>query len=171
MATASVELLVDGFNRVQESVHDVLEGLGEEQLTARLDQDANPIGWLVWHLTRVQDDHIAEVAGREQAWTEAGYHQDFGLPYHTADHGYGHSTAQVGSFGGVTAKQLADYHDAVHARTVEYLRTLSDADYQRIVDDSWDPPVTLAVRLVSVLAEDHQHVGQAAYVRGILERR
>jgi hypothetical protein len=171
MAAASVELLVDGFGRVQESVHGVLDGLGEEELTARLDQEANPIGWLVWHLTRIQDDHIAGLAERPQVWTEEGYHADFGLPYRPAEHGYGHTAAQVAAFAGVTAKQLADYYDAVHARTAGYLRTLADTDYDRVVDDAWDPPVTLGVRVISVLAEDHQHVGQAAYLRGILDRR
>ena len=38
----------------------------------------------------------------------------------------------------------------------------------RVVDRTWDPPVTLGVRLVSILDDDTQHAGQAAYVRGLL---
>jgi hypothetical protein len=51
------------------------------------------------------------------------------------------------------------------------VRSLSEADLTRVVDRNWDPPVTVSVRLVSVIADDLQHVGQAAYVRGILQRR
>ena len=52
-----------------------------------------------------------------------------------------------------------------------YLATLDDDDLDRVVDTRWDPPVTVGVRLVSVIADDLQHVGQAAYVRGLLHRR
>jgi hypothetical protein len=38
-----------------------------------------------------------------------------------------------------------------------------------VVDASWDPPVTLGVRLVSVISDDLQHAGQAAYLRGMIE--
>jgi uncharacterized damage-inducible protein DinB len=58
----------------------------------------------------------------------------------------------------------------VHARSAEFLRGLSDEDLDRVVDTNWDPPVTLGVRLVSVLSDDFQHLGQAAYLRGLLGR-
>jgi hypothetical protein len=169
--TTTAELLVDGFGRVQGIVHRVLDGLSEEQLTARLDPGANPIGWLVWHLSRVQDDHVADVAGTEQVWTARGWADRFGLPYGTAAIGYGQSSAEVGRFGGVSAEQLAGYYDDAHAATVEFVRDLGDGDLDRVVDTSWDPPVTLAVRLVSVISDDLQHAGQAAFVRGVLDRR
>ena len=66
---------------------------------------------------------------------------------------------------------LVDYHDAVHQQTVRFVEGLGDADLARIVDESWDPPVSLGVRLVSVIADDLQHAGQAAFVRGIVQRR
>jgi hypothetical protein len=69
-----------------------------------------------------------------------------------------------------SADLLTGYYDAVHERTVAYLTTLSDADLDRIVDERWDPPVTLGVRLVSVISDDLQHAGQAAYARGLIER-
>jgi uncharacterized damage-inducible protein DinB len=86
------------------------------------------------------------------------------------DTGYGHSPTEVGAVRPGDARTLVDYYQAVHERSVAYLRTLSDADLDRVVDDRWDPPVTLGVRLVSVANDDAQHVGQAAYVRGLLLR-
>lgn len=170
MADPGIDLLVDGYGRVREIVHDVLDGLDEETLAARVDPEANSIGWLVWHLTRIQDDHVSEAAGEPQAWEEGDFEKSFGLPYGADATGYGHSSRQVGQFSGVTADQLAEYHDAVHRRTARYLDTVRAADLARVVDDSWQPPVTLGVRLVSVLSDDLQHVGQASYVRGLLER-
>ncbi len=171
MTTASAELLTDAFDRIREQVHAVLDGLDPKRLAARLDADANSIGWLVWHLTRIQDDHLADAAGTDQLWTGGGWRERFGLPYSAGATGYGHSSAEVGEFKDVPAKALAGYHDAVHERTVGYLGGLSDQDLTRVVDDSWDPPVTLAVRLVSVLSDDLQHVGQAALLRGLLADR
>jgi hypothetical protein len=161
------ELLTDGFERVRESAHAVLDGLGDGDLTHRLTADANPIGWLIWHLSRVQDDHVAEVAGTEQVWTADGFAERFDLPYDRTAIGYGQSSEEVGAFR-AEAALLGEYLDAVHSRTLGYLAGVGPEDLDRVVDDRWDPPVTLGVRLVSVLNDDTQHVGQAAYVRGLL---
>ncbi len=166
MASTS-DILIDGFDRVRENVHAVLDGLSQEQLTFRPEGKGNSIAWLVWHLTRVQDDHIAEVAGAKQAWTEHGWSGRFGLPFGEAATGFGHSSQEVDAVK-VGADLLAGYHDDVHESTLDYLRGLRDADLDRIVDERWDPPVTLSVRLVSVLDDDAEHVGQAAFARGLL---
>jgi Protein of unknown function (DUF664) len=125
---------------------------------------------LVWHLTRVQDDHVAAVAGTEQLWTSSGWEQRLGLPLPASDTGYGHSPEQVAL---VTsdAETLRGYYDAVHEQTLRFVRAITDRDLDRIVDERWDPPVTLGVRLVSVMDDDLEHAGQAAYLRGIVERR
>ena len=162
-------LLTDGFGRVQEDVHAVLADLPDGALTYRVDQDANTIAWLIWHLTRVQDDHVAGVAGTEQVWTSAGWHERFGLPFAAGAHGYGHTSADVAKVV-VSAQLLRGYYDAVHSRTLEYVAGVGADDLDRIVDTRWNPPVTLGVRLVSVINDDTQHVGQAAFIRGVYER-
>lgn len=159
------EVLADAFGRVHESVVAVLDGLDDEQLRHRPGADANPIGWLVWHLARVQDDHVAEVAGSEQVYLDLV--DRFDLPYDATAIGYGQSSADVAAFS-ASAELLGEYAAAVHARTLAYLETVSADDLDRVVDDRWDPPVTLGARLVSVVNDDTQHVGQAAYVRGLL---
>ncbi len=162
------DLLEDALSRVSEVVHAVLEGLGAEELAYRPGPKANSIGWLVWHLTRVQDDHIAHVAGVEQTWTAAGWSARFALPFDDAAIGYGQSSDEVAALQVSSGDLLREYYEAVHARSVAFVRTLTDADLDRVVDERWDPPVTLGVRLVSVIDDDAQHAGQAAYVRGIL---
>jgi hypothetical protein len=163
-------VLADALTRVREQVPAVVGGLDEDDLAWRPDPDANSIAWLIWHLTRVADDHIAEVAGTDQAWTSEGWHERFGLPFEVGAHGYGHSSSDVAAVR-VRSDLLAGYHDAVAEAALAYVATLTPSSLDRVVDERWDPPVTLGVRLVSVLNEVAQHVGQAAYVRGLLERR
>lgn len=144
-------------------------GLGPDELAARPTPEANSIAWLVWHLTRVQDDHVADAFGLDQVWLADGWEKRFGL-------GLPRGATRVRAHPGAGrrgARGLPDlltgYHDAVHAQTLGALRTLTAKDLERVVDENWDPPVTLGVRLVSVLSDDLQHVGQAAYARGLLQ--
>ncbi|MFC8226577.1 DUF664 domain-containing protein [Streptomyces sp. NPDC057287] len=167
----SAGILADAFERVHEVVHAAVEGLPAEDLNARLDDDANSIAWLVWHLTRVQDDHVADAAGTEQVWFAQDWASRFELPLEKGSTGYGHSSAQVGSVRVASADLLLGYFDAVSGQTLDFVRGLDGRALDRVVDDSWSPPVTLGVRLISVVADDLQHAGQAAFVRGALERR
>jgi len=160
------ELLIDGFGRIREIVHDVLDGLSQDALDFRVGGSANSIGWLVWHLTRIQDDHIAGAGDLEQVWLAEGWAERCGLPLDPADTGYGHSSTQVASVR-LSRDLLAGYHDATYEQTISFVSGLTDADMSTIVDPRWDPPVTMGVRLISVLADDLQHAGQAAYVKGL----
>jgi uncharacterized damage-inducible protein DinB len=168
------ELLTDAFGRIRETVHETVDGLTPGQLAFRPDSGSNSIGWLVWHLTRIQDDHIADVAGTGQVWTAGAsgstWADRFGLPFAASATGYGHGSEAVAAVQVRSGEMLTGYYDAVHAETLNYVQGLADADLDRIVDKAWDPPVTLGVRLVSVINDDLQHAGQAAYLRGIIER-
>jgi uncharacterized damage-inducible protein DinB len=165
------ELLVDAFSRIREGAEEAVDGLSPEQLATRPAAHANSIGWLVWHLARVQDDHVAEVSGLEQVWTAKGWHERFGLPFEPADTGYGHDSDQVADVRGLSGEQLVGYLDGVHRQTVSFVQGLSAQDLDRVVDERWDPPVTLGVRLISVVNDDSQHVGQAAFVGGLVSER
>ena len=165
----ATDVLIDGLGRVSENVHAVLDGLGPEHLNRTPAPGANSIAWLVWHLTRVQDSHVAGVADTDEVWVGGGWVDRFDLPFSPADTGYGHSGADVSRVVVDDPALLRAYYDATHAVSVDYIASLTDSDLDRIVDTNWDPPVTLGVRLVSVVDDDAQHVGQAAFVRGMLE--
>ncbi|MER0444278.1 DUF664 domain-containing protein [Streptomyces sp. Edi4] len=165
------EVVADAFGRVQEEVHAAVEGLTADELAFRPDGEANSIAWLVWHLTRVQDDHVADAAGLDQVWTGQGWAGRFALAFGDEETGYGHTSQQVAAVRDVSAEQLRGYYDAVHEQTMAFVRGLDDPALDRVVDERWTPHVTLGVRLISVIADDLQHAGQAAYVRGLLKRR
>lgn len=164
------EVLTDAFERTREGVHRVTDGLDADALSYRPDADANTIAWLVWHLTRVQDDHVSEIADEEQAWTSEGWAERFDLPLDVTDTGYGHTAEQVAAVRVEDPELLTGYHDAVVARTTSYLESVYPDELDRIIDERWDPPVSVGVRLVSVINDQAQHNGQAAYVRGMHDR-
>jgi hypothetical protein len=167
MATTN-DVLLDVFGRVDEGVRGLLDSVPADELNVRPDGVGNPIGWLVWHLLRVQDDHLAEVAGREQAWTSGGWYDRFGLPFAAGEHGYGFTSDQVDQTRFDGTGQLAGYQADVHALTVDLLGAVTPARLDEIIDRRWDPPVTVAVRIVSVAEDCFQHLGQANYVAGLL---
>ena len=162
------DVFLDFFERILENGTAVVGGLDKEQLAQRPTPEANSIAWLVWHAARVQDAQISDVAGTAQVWIADGWFERFALELDREDHGYGHTSEQVGKVR-ASSELLAGYLTAVHRVTAAYLATLDAADLDRIVDERWDPPVTLGVRLVSIADDDAQHVGQAAYLRGLIE--
>ena len=162
------ELLADLFGHVRDEVHAAVDGLDAADLVRTVMPGTNSIGWLVWHLTRVQDSHIAEAWDVDQLWTTGDWAAGVGLAPDPDNSGYGHGPADVASVRPVGTDALLGYFDAVHDRTCQYLAELTAADLDRVVDERWDPPVTLGVRLISIADDDIQHAGQAAYLRGLL---
>ena len=162
------ELLLELYGRVPPLARAAVEGLDAAQLTAAPAPGANTIGWLIWHLARVQDHHVAELLGTDQLWVRDDWPPLFGLDADPSNIGYGHSAEDVATVRPHGPAALLDYLDAVQGRTCTMLATLAPVDLDRVVDRRWDPPVTLGVRLVSVADDSLQHAGQAAYLRGLL---
>ena len=159
------------YGRIPPLVEQSVDGLDLETLGARVAPDANPIGWLVWHLTRLQDHHLSELLDTEQLYLDgSGWPDRFASPADPDDIGYGHTSEQVARVRPESVPALLEYHTVVDARTRAFLATLTPDALAEIVDRRWDPPVTLGVRLVSVAEDSLQHLGQAAYVRGLLGR-
>jgi hypothetical protein len=173
-APGAAAVLAEAFGRTPALASRALEGMSPDDLTRRLDPDANTIAWLVWHTARMQDAQVtaAERAlGRdaEPTWTADGFAERFGLDVDEDDVGYGMSSDEVAGVR-APADLLLAYHHAVNERTLQFVRSLADGDLDTVVDPGWDPPVTLLARLVSIEQDAVQHLGQAAFVRGVLQR-
>ena len=166
-ADSAREILSDSFVRVHDLTIGLTDGLSEEVAMFRPDDQANSVAWLLWHLSRIQDDHVADLAGVDQAW--GAWRKRFDLPFDDWATGYGQNPDAVSAVR-VGPALLAGYHADVHDLTLRYLDRLSDEELARVVDTRWDPPVTVSIRLVSVVNDAVQHLGQAAYVRGLAER-
>ncbi|OYN78760.1 hypothetical protein CG716_15175 [Mycolicibacterium sphagni] len=165
-ANAVRELLRDSFTRIIEHVNNLTDDLTDDVSFFRPTSTANSIAWLIWHSARVQDLQIADIAGTDQVWFTGGWVDRFELDLPRDAHGYGQTPEEVGKVR-APADLLAGYYHAVHKATLEYIASVSTAELARVVDTNWDPPVTASARLVSIIDDCAQHLGQAAYVRGI----
>jgi hypothetical protein len=164
------ELVEDGYGRVLEALKEALEGLSQKDLNERPHADCNSMGWLTWHLTRVQDDHISDLMGEEQLWMKDGWHARFNRPAEPKDIGFGNSSEEVSSFESPPVEILLDYHRVVLDRSKQYLNGLTPADLDRELNEPMFQPLpTVGVRLVSVMSDCLQHAGQVAYLRGLLK--
>jgi hypothetical protein len=165
----SNDLLTDAISRIHHVVHQATDNLTPEELSFRVNGDTNSIAWLVWHLSRITDDHLSEAASKEQVWIGNGWVDKFALPFPPDATGYGHGGDDVAAVKVKSGEILIGYFDEVIEEAQRFVKHLKEDDYARVVDNSWNPPVTLAVRLISVISDDLQHAGQAMFVRGIIE--
>jgi Protein of unknown function (DUF664) len=165
-AAAVHELLRDSFTRLIEHVEELTDGLTDEVAFFRPTANANSISWLIWHSARQQDLQLAHIAGTEQVWFSGGWVDRFGLDLPRDAMGYGHGPDEVAKVR-ASADLLAGYYHGVHKATLEYIASVTPEELSRIVDTRWTPAVTASARLVSIVDDSAQHLGQAAYVRGI----
>jgi hypothetical protein len=165
----SVDLLTDAFSRVHGVVHQAVDNLTPDELAFRVNGNTNSIAWLIWHLSRVTDDHLSEAGSKEQVWIGNGWAEKFALPFPPDATGYGFGGDDVAAVKVKSGEILIGYFDEVIEEATRFVKHLKDDDFARVVDDSWTPPVTLAVRLISVISDDLQHAGQAMFIRGIVE--
>ncbi len=164
------EVLEEAYRRINELVHQATDGLGYEGLAYRPEPGANSIAWLVWHLTRIQDDHIAALAGLSQLWEDRSWATVTGVDRPFEALGQGDGPDDVAAIQPGSPEGLLKYHDAVMQRSLAYVGDLAPSLLDEIIDRSYDPPVSRGVRLVSVLSDNLQHAGQARYLRGIVDR-
>jgi hypothetical protein len=160
----ATDILLDGFTRVHDSLHRMLPDLSETELA----QEPHPsIGWLAWRLTRVMDNNASRLAGKKQLWVADGWGERFGMTPSPYDFGRSaaHSREQVRAFR-ASAGLLLAYHDAVYERMKNYLGGLSAEELARQIDaDRYQPPPTIAVRLISVLENAMVNQGQIGYLK------
>ena len=165
----SNDLLTDAFNLVHDVFLQAADNLTPDELAFRVNGNTNSIAWLIWHLSRVTDDHLSDAASKEQVWTGSGWVKKFGLPFPADATGYGFGGDDVAALKVKSGEILIGYFDEVIEEAIRFVKHLKEDDYARVVDSSWNPPVTLAVRLISVVSDDLQHAGQAMFIRGIVE--
>jgi hypothetical protein len=166
------ELIVDAYERLPDLAEEALAGVRQTDLDWQPWSGTNPLGWTVWHLTRVQDGQVADLmeAPDQDLWTRDGWHAKFKRPPDHDDSGYGHTAAEVKAFRSPSAKVQLEYLRAVTERTKRYLASLTPADLDRPLEPGPDPS-TVAIRIVSIVTDCHLHAGEASYIRGLIKAR
>lgn len=165
------QLLMNIYSRLSQELEEVLDGLTTNELNKRPAPDANTIGWLTWHATRSLDRSVGDFMWGEQLWIKDQWHARFGRPADLNDTGYGHSTEEVASFRIPNRQTLLEYHRAVMTESLRFLAGLSENKLDRDFESSIHPGTMQAVstRIIGNINDCFQHIGQAAYVRGLLK--
>ncbi len=160
------EFITGIFTRISQVLETALDGLTENEINQQPTPECNSIGWMAWHLTRVQDRFIAMLSNNEQVWITEKWYEKFGREADAKDIGYGHRPEDLANFKVPDTKTLSDYHHAVLEKTRQYTNKLSHEELDRVIDDSRAP--TVALRLTAFISDNLQHAGQVAYLRGWL---
>jgi hypothetical protein len=165
------QLLAEVYLKLSSEFENILDGLALEDLHRRPAPDANTIGWLLWHTTRSLDRTIGDVIRGEQLWIKEGWYARFNREPDPNETGVGHSFREAGEFKVPDIQTLRDYHRAVISVTLEYLGSLSETELDKEFEASYSSGTTAPVhrRILGNINDCFQHVGQAAYVRGLLK--
>jgi hypothetical protein len=165
------KLVLDSFLKQEKELEKVVEGLTEDDLSRQPAPDCNSIGWLVWHVIRSVDRNMSPVIGDEQLWLSAKWHARFGREPDPGETGYGHTAEQAKMFRSPDANTVVEYSKAIMAKSADYFnRKLTDSDLAREV---YNPTLkitrTVEETIVAEIWHSMHHLGQAAYVRGLLK--
>ena len=146
------------------------EGLTQEQVLWRPLPHANSIGFILWHMTRAEDDRAASLMGSSPLWESQGWYERFGRSDDASDRGRGHTSDEVREFRPPGVDVLPGYYKAVRGRTDAFLGAVSAEDLDKPVQNlAGDGTVPMRVRLEMTVVDNIQHSGQIAYLRGLLK--
>ena len=160
------EFIEDALNKEQESLMEAVSDLTPQELAWRAGPEANPIGWILWHMVRVEDMWIQFfIQQQPEIWERDGWHQRFGLP--TRDNGFGHTAEQVASFPNLDLAELLRYSQAVRTQTLEYLRGLGPEHYS-LVPRERRPEMSVSAVFRQIVGEFYQHQGHISYLKGLI---
>ena len=161
------ELYLEAIRRSDGDLKRSLEDLSTEELRHQpAGAGSNPIGWLVWHLTRTRDNIVSSIAGEKSIWEREGWGARFSmegeLPRFTPE--------DVNTFDPKDFATLVGYFDSVAEQTAKVIGGLTDADMTREVASTVPgrPPQPVLGRLAVILNDNVQHIGQVAYLRGLI---
>ena len=163
------EFIEDALNKEQEFLMEAVGGLTPQDLAWRAGPEANPIGWILWHMFRVEDMWIQFfIQKQHEIWERDGWHQKFGLP--TRDNGFDHTQEQVAGFPALDLPELLKYGQAVRAQTLEYLGSLGPEDYN-LVPRERRPEMSVGAIFRQIVGEFYQHQGHISYLKGLIRSR
>ena len=152
--------------REQDFLMEAVQDLTPEELVWRATPEANPIGWMLWHMLRVEDMWIQFYTQfQPELWERDGWNEKFGLS--VRDNGFGHAQEQVTNFPPLDLSELLRYGAAVRAKTLEYLGELQPEDFE-VVPRERRPDFSVASMFRQIIGEFYQHTGQIAYVKGLI---
>jgi uncharacterized damage-inducible protein DinB len=148
-------------------VTDSIKGLTANELTWSPVPHSNTIIFLMWHLARVEDLWINRIlkSGKELYESE-GWYKKFDTP--VEDNGFGYDVAKLKAWKPPDLKLLKKYTSAVRKTTVDYVKKLTEKQFDEPEDFGWRKGTTGSA-LTHLISEVGEHSGQIGYIRGIIK--
>jgi len=163
------DFAIHSLDEVQEVLTRSVDSLTQEELMSQPRPGANNIAFMLWHMARVEDWFLHYLFQRvPQLWESGRWHEIMGLPENPKVTGFGYTAEQVASFPSVQVRNLMAYIEAVRADTLEYLRNVDTARIDEEVTSRFFDEASIGSLISHLVVELAQHVGQIAYVRGLL---
>ena len=164
------DLIIQNFDISLDRLVSYLDGLTQEDLNWQPKPDCNSIGWITWHLIRVIDKGISISANEEQLWIKAGWSSKFDRPADPDDTGNRQTPEQAAAFKSPDKDTLIGYCRAAADNLRNWLNKLDSTDLDREFDDEYSQMLPTVGSRVNVIVRDtQQHLGQIAYIRGLLQ--
>ena len=159
------EFIEDAFNTEHEYLMDALGDLTADELMWRAGPEANPIGWILWHMTRIEDMWFQFfIQSQTEIWERDGWNEKFGLP--TRDNGFQHTLEQVADFPAYDLSEMTRYGEAVRSATLAYLKTVTSEQMDEVPREA-RPEMSVGRIFRQVIGEIYQHQGHIAYLKGL----
>ncbi len=155
------------YDECLEELKNAVDGLSEPETYSQPTPHSNHIGWLVWHMARVEDYWINGVlrdAG--QVWNRDGWDEKFGMD--PEDRGAGQTIEEVMAMPHIKLAELLAYFDAVRAETGPVIETLDEETLARKIEHPRFGVITASWLVGHMVVEEAQHTGQVALIRGMM---
>jgi uncharacterized damage-inducible protein DinB len=166
------EFALHSLNELQAALVESIDDLTQEESFRQPQPGANHIAFMLWHIVRVEDWFFHYLFQRvPQVWESESWHEKLGLPEDPKATGFAYTTEQVDGFPSVQLRDLRAYGEAVRAETLDYLRNTDAAKLDETVKSRLFGEVSIGSLIGHVIVELSQHVGQIAYVRGLVRER
>ncbi len=159
--------IISGLEEYLQSLYKALDGLSISELEWQPSLESNNIIYLIWHMGRVEDNWINQIiGGNENVWIKNGWNKKF--PFDESDYGKGYNKQDLATLPRMDKDEIMKFYEEQRSESITVIKNLNDEDlakeYKRLTGELKSGYWILG----HVLVEESQHLGQIAYIRGMM---
>lgn len=159
----TVSFISDCLEQVRIRLLGTCEGMNQEEVLWRPEPYANNIGFVLWHVTRAEDNLVMRLENGHALWVTGGWHEKFGQPVNAPDPGDRMGLRALAIPG---LPVLLGYSQAVGEQTRRLLGELTVDRLDQPIGPS-QPGQTVTANLRHLITHRNNHHGQMDYIRGL----
>ncbi|MFC1994682.1 DinB family protein [Chloroflexota bacterium] len=160
------ELILASLEQSKGYLSKALDGLTQEEAAWSPRAECNSIAFISWHIARVEDFFVNRALQRkDELYESEGWQEKLGTP--PKEVGYQYTVGQLCAWPVPQLEVLRAYADSVREKTLAFLKHLAPARLSEVPRPDRSPD-SIGVTLGRISTEIALHVGQIAYLRGML---